>query len=65
MTTWAPSIGCVPPRTSAWSDRPAISFHFHPEFSPAYAKALIEKRYDRVNTPDQAIASLEATLAAL
>ncbi len=44
----------------AWSDRPAISFQFHPEFSPDYAKALIEKRYDRVNEPDAAIASLDA-----
>jgi GMP synthase-like glutamine amidotransferase len=44
----------------AWMDRPAISFQFHPEFSPAFAKALIEKRYDRVNNPDQAIASLDA-----
>ena len=44
----------------AWSDRPAISFQFHPEFSPAYAKALIEKRHDKVNSPDAAIASLEA-----
>ena len=44
----------------AWTDRPAISFQFHPEFSPAYAKALIEKRYDRVNDPDAAIASLDA-----
>ena len=44
----------------AWTDRPAISFQFHPEFSPAYAKALIEKRYDRVNSPDEAIASLDA-----
>ena len=44
----------------AWTDRPAISFQFHPEFSPAYAKALIEKRYDRVNSPDAAIASLDA-----
>lgn len=43
-----------------WLDRPAISFQFHPEFSPAYAKALIEKRYDRVNSPDAAIASLDA-----
>ena len=32
----------------AWSDRPAICFQFHPEFTPAFAKALIEKRYDRV-----------------
>jgi GMP synthase-like glutamine amidotransferase len=44
----------------AWDDRPAISFQFHPEFTPAYAKALIEKRYDRVNEPDAAIASLDA-----
>ena len=44
----------------AWTDRPAISFQFHPEFSPAFAKALIEKRYDIVPDPDAAIASLNA-----
>jgi len=44
----------------AWTDRPAISFQFHPEFSPEFAKALIEKRYDRVPNPDAAIASLDA-----
>lgn len=44
----------------AWTDRPAISFQFHPEFSPAFAKALIEKRYDVVPDPDTAIASLDA-----
>ena len=44
----------------AWIDRPAISFQFHPEFSPDFAKALIEKRYDIVPDPDAAIASLEA-----
>ena len=44
----------------AWTDRPAISFQFHPEFSVGYAKALIEKRYDRVNNPDAALASLDA-----
>ena len=44
----------------AWTDRPAISFQFHPEFSPAFARALIEKRYDLVPDPDAAIASLEA-----
>ena len=44
----------------AWTDRPAISFQFHPEFSPDYAKALIEKRYDIVPDPDAAIASLDA-----
>jgi GMP synthase-like glutamine amidotransferase len=44
----------------AWTDRPAISFQFHPEFSPAFAKALIERRYDVVPDPDAAIASLDA-----
>ena len=44
----------------AWTDRPAISFQFHPEFSPDFAKALIEKRYDSVPDPDAAIASLDA-----
>ncbi|HXS50873.1 MAG TPA: type 1 glutamine amidotransferase [Sphingomicrobium sp.] len=44
----------------AWTDRPAISFQFHPEFSPAFAKALIEKRYDVVPNPETAIASLQA-----
>jgi GMP synthase-like glutamine amidotransferase len=44
----------------AWTDRPAISFQFHPEFAPEYAKALIEKRYDIVPNPDAAIASLDA-----
>ncbi len=44
----------------SWTDRPAISFQFHPEFSPAFAKALIEKRYDIVPDPDAAIASLDA-----
>ena len=50
----------TPYASLAWQDRPAISFQFHPEFSPAYARALIEKRYDRVNDPDQALASLDA-----
>jgi len=44
----------------AWTDRPAISFQFHPEFSPAFARALIEKRYEIVPNPDAAIASLDA-----
>jgi len=44
----------------AWTDRRAISFQFHPEFSPAFAKALIEQRYDIVPDPDRAIASLDA-----
>ena len=44
----------------AWTDRPAISFQFHPEFSVEFAKALITKRYDAVTGPDAAIASLDA-----
>jgi GMP synthase-like glutamine amidotransferase len=44
----------------AWTDRPAISFQFHPEFSPAFAKALIEKRYDLVPNPEAAMASLDS-----
>ena len=44
----------------AWTDRPAISFQFHPEFTPAFAKALIAERYDIVPNPDAAIASLDA-----
>jgi GMP synthase-like glutamine amidotransferase len=44
----------------AWTDRSAISFQFHPEFSPAFAKALIAERYDIVPDPDAAIASLDA-----
>jgi len=43
----------------AWTDRPAISFQFHPEFEPAFAKALIAERYDRVPDPETAIASLD------
>jgi GMP synthase-like glutamine amidotransferase len=44
----------------AWTDRPAISFQFHPEFTPGFAKALIEQRYDVVPDPAAAIASLDA-----
>ena len=43
----------------AWTDQPAVSFQFHPEFSPDYAKALIEVRRDRLADPDAAIASLD------
>jgi GMP synthase-like glutamine amidotransferase len=34
-----------------WTDRPAISFQFHPEFSPEFAKALIAHRFDIVPDP--------------
>lgn len=43
----------------AWQDRPAISFQFHPEFAPDYARALIESRRDLLPEPDAAIASLD------
>ncbi len=43
----------------AYDDQPAISMQFHPEFEPAYAKALIENRFDRVPDPEAAIASLD------
>ncbi|MFL6850915.1 MAG: glutamine amidotransferase-related protein [Sphingomicrobium sp.] len=59
-TTVIASSGFTPYAGLAWTDRPAISFQFHPEFSPAFAKALIEKRYDIVPDPDAAIASLDA-----
>ena len=42
----------------AYEDQPAISFQCHPEFEPAFAKALIETRRDRLTHADQAIASL-------
>ena len=52
--------GFTPLAALAWTDRPAISFQFHPEFSPAFARALIEKRFDAVPDPAAAIASLDA-----
>ena len=51
--------GFTPYAGLAWTDRPAISFQFHPEFEPAFAKALIAERYDRVPDPETAIASLD------
>ena len=50
----------TPNAALAWTDRPAISFQFHPEFAPDFAKALIAERYDIVPNPDAAIASLDA-----
>jgi GMP synthase-like glutamine amidotransferase len=43
----------------AWTDRPAMSVQFHPEFEPEFAKALIEYRRDRLPNADAAIASLD------
>jgi GMP synthase-like glutamine amidotransferase len=42
----------------AWG-REALSMQFHPEFEPAYARALIEHRRERLPAPDAAIASLD------
>lgn len=46
----------------AWRDQPAISIQPHPEFQPAYARALIEARRGRVYADadaDRAVASLQ------
>jgi GMP synthase-like glutamine amidotransferase len=44
----------------AWRDQDAISFQFHPEMSPAFARALYDSRRDRIPGVDAAIASLDA-----
>lgn len=41
-----------------WRDQPAISIQLHPEFEPAYAKALIEARRGRVYVDAQADAAI-------
>jgi len=43
----------------AWPDGSAISFQFHPEMSPDFARALYESRRDRLPNADAAIASLD------
>lgn len=43
----------------AYDDQPAISFQGHPEFDPAFAKALIEGRRDWLPGVDAAIESLD------
>ena len=42
----------------AWRDQPAISIQLHPEFEPAYAKALIEARRGKVYADAQADAAI-------
>jgi len=44
----------------AWRDGSAISFQFHPEMSPDFARALIASRADRIPDAEAAIATLEA-----
>ena len=49
------------PFAGARLDRPSRNFLPVPsEFAPAFAQALIEKRYDMVPDPEAAIASLDA-----
>lgn len=43
----------------AYDDQPAISFQCHPELEPAFAKALIDERRERLPDPDGAITSLD------
>ena len=43
-----------------WTDAPAVSFQFHPEFDPAYASALIEQRIDARYERDFAEAAIES-----
>lgn len=43
----------------AYEDQPALSMQFHPEFSPEFAKALIERRRDVLPDPEAAKASLD------
>lgn len=55
--------GFTPFGMLAYDDQPAISIQLHPEFEPAYARALIEarrgSRYDDAQA-DQAVASYAA-----
>ncbi|MBA3576931.1 MAG: type 1 glutamine amidotransferase [Sphingomonas sp.] len=44
----------------AWTDRPAMSVQFHPEFTPDFAKALIAHRRDSLPDPQGAAQSLGA-----
>ena len=43
----------------AYDDGSSISFQGHPEWEPAFARALIEIRRDRLPQPEAAIASLD------
>lgn len=43
----------------AYGDQPAISFQFHPEFTPDFARALIDRRRDRFSDAEAAAATLD------
>jgi GMP synthase-like glutamine amidotransferase len=45
----------------SWRDGMAISFQFHPEIEPAFARALYDSRRGRIPGVDAAIASLDAS----
>ncbi len=47
----------------AWDDHPAISMQPHPEFAPAYASALIERRLETVLDEAQGLAAIESLKA--
>lgn len=47
----------TPSGALAYADQPAISFQFHPEFEPAYARALVEARRGTRLTEAQADAA--------
>lgn len=47
----------------AYDDQPAISIQLHPEFDPAYAKALIEARRGTRYTDGQADAAIQSYAA--
>jgi GMP synthase-like glutamine amidotransferase len=50
--------GFTPFGMLAYGDQPAISIQLHPEFEPAYAKALIENRRGSRYTDAQADAAI-------
>jgi GMP synthase-like glutamine amidotransferase len=43
-----------------YEDQPALSMQFHPEFEPAFTKALIQGRREHLPDPEAALASLDA-----
>ena len=59
-TTVLAASGFTPFGMLLYADQPSISMQFHPEFSPDYAKALVEHRRHELQAPDEAIASLDA-----
>jgi GMP synthase-like glutamine amidotransferase len=44
----------------AWTDQPAISIQLHPEFEPAYAKALVDSRRATRIPEEHAVQAIES-----